>query len=112
MLLHHDFERCSATQPDAVALVRGDERLTYGDLARRARVLAALLQSRGVARGDRVALFLENGVEFVAGAIAVLQIGAVMMPINPLTKQDKLAYMLGDARPSALLAQDLLAPVW
>ncbi len=48
-------------------------------------------------RGDRVALFLENGIEMVAGVYAALGIGAVFMPISPLTKGDKLAYLLDDA---------------
>ena len=112
MLLHHDFERCVAQAPETVALVSGDVRVTYGDLARRARALAAALQRRGVRRGDRVALFLENGVELVAGVIATLQIGAVFMPINPSTKGDKLAYMLGDARVCALLTEGALVTVW
>jgi len=70
------------------------------------------LEQRGVRRGDRVALFLENSIEFVAGVLAILRIGAVFMPINPLTKTDKLAYMLKDARASALLTSDLLSSVW
>ena len=112
MLLHHDFERCVAEGPDTVAIVRGDERVTYAELAHRARILASALQRQGVQRGDRVALFLENSVEFVAGVVAILEIGAVFMPINPSTKDDKLAYMLDDARACALLTEDALVLAW
>ena len=112
MLLHHDFHRCVAERPDAVALVAGDLRVTYAELAQRARLVAAALQKRGVQRGDRVALFLENSIEFVAGLVGTLEIGAVFMPINPTTKHDKLAYMLNDARASALLTEETLAAVW
>ncbi len=70
--------------------------------------------ARGVERGDRVALFLDNSVEMVVGIYAALRIGAVFMPINSLTKQDKLAYLLNDSRASALdhargAARDLAA---
>jgi len=112
MLLHHDFEGWVARHADRVALVCGQERHTYGDLARRAQSIAAALRRRGVRRGDRVALFLDNGVEFVAGMVATLTLGAVFMPINPSTKEDKLAYMLGDARVCALLTHESLAQVW
>lgn len=63
-------------------------------------------------RGDRVALFLDNGIEFVAGVYGALKIGAVFMPINPLTKDEKLAYMLADARAVALLTGAALEPIW
>ena len=112
MLVHHDLEASLRSNPSKVALVCGSARHTYAEVALRANEMAAALQSRGVQRGDRVAIFLDNGLEFVAGVYAVLRIGAVFMPINPLTKADKLAYMLVDARAGALLTSDTLAPVW
>ncbi|MEW6704413.1 MAG: class I adenylate-forming enzyme family protein [Pseudomonadota bacterium] len=112
MLLHHFFDDTLAERPQHLALVCGDQRHSYRDVNRRANALAQALQQRGVVRGDRVALFLENGVEFVAGLLAVLRVGAVFMPINALTKDDKLAYMLRDARASTLLTQASLSPVW
>jgi long-chain acyl-CoA synthetase len=112
MLLQQDFERIVLRDPDRLALVCGDTRHGYADLAQRAQQVAAALHTRGVRRGDRVALFLDNGVEFVAGMLGTLKLGAVFMPVNPLTKHDKLAYMLDDARASALLTSSVLAPVW
>lgn len=112
MLLHHDLESAAARVPDKAALVCGDTTYSYAEVNRRADVVARALQAAGVERGDRVALFLENGVEFVAGAYGALKIGAVFMPVNPLTKGDKLAYMLSDARASALLTTDTLRSVW
>jgi amino acid adenylation domain-containing protein len=112
MLLHHDLEAQAERQPDKAALICGSVEYGYADIDRRARAVAALLQARGVQRGDRVALFLDNGIEFVAGLYGALKIGAVFMPINPLTKEDKLAFMLGDARASALLTSDSLRHAW
>jgi long-chain acyl-CoA synthetase len=112
MLLHHDFEEAVARHPGQAALVCGGVPTSYADLHQRAAQVAAALHQAGVARGDRVGLFLNNGVEFVAGLLGALRIGAVFMPINPLTKADKLAYMLADARASALLTEQALAPVW
>jgi len=112
MLLHHAFRTSCARLPNKVALVCVDERITYGDLAKRVDALAELLLSRGVHRGDRVAVFLDNSVEFAVAAHAALQIGAVFVPISVLTKADKLAYMLGDTRVAALLTHARLEGVW
>jgi long-chain acyl-CoA synthetase len=108
MLLHDFFENTAARLPHKIGLVCGDQRLSYGELATRAERLAALLQQRGVQRGDRVALYLDNGVEMVVGVWAALKAGAVFMPVNPLTKDDKLGYLLNDARVSALVTQSSL----
>jgi amino acid adenylation domain-containing protein len=104
MLLHQLFEQSVAQSPDKEALVFEGTRLTYADVDRRAGQLAAALQQRGVQRGDRVATFLDNGIEAVVAIYATLKCGAVFMPINPLTKRDKLAYLLNDSRASALIA--------
>ena len=112
MLLHHFFDETAARLPEKTVLVCGDSRFTYADLAARIDVLAALLVARGTKRGDRVALFLDNGPELVCGIYAALRVGAVFMPINALTKHDKLAYLLNDARASVLITHGVLASIW
>ena len=108
MLLHQLFEASARRDPDKVALVFDGARHTYAQLDARADALAALLQRRGVQRGDRVASFLDNGVDAVLCLYAALKCGAVFMPINPLTKRDKLAYLLNDSRASALITHVVL----
>jgi amino acid adenylation domain-containing protein len=108
MLLHQLFEQSVSQSPTKEALVFEGTRLTYADIDRRASQLAAALQQRGVQRGDRVATFLDNSVEAVVAIYAALKCGAVFMPINPLTKRDKLAYLLNDSRASALIAHAAL----
>jgi amino acid adenylation domain-containing protein len=110
MLLHQLFESAVARTPDKVALVFEGQRWTYSQLDHLATQLAALLQRRGVQRGDRVATFLDNGPEAVVCIYAALRCGAVIMPVNPLTKRDKLAYLLNDSRASALVAHSPLQP--
>ena len=61
MLLHDDFWDWAEREPHRVAIVRGQERATYGELARQAWGIARALQESGIQKGDRVALFLENG---------------------------------------------------
>ena len=112
MLLQDDFEGWLERDADRLALVCGPQRYTYGDVHGLAQAVAATLREGGIVRGDRVALFLDNGVELVAGVLASLTLGAVFMPINPSTKEDKLGYMIRDARASALLTHDSLRSVW
>ena len=112
MLLHQLFEATARRVPDKVALVTEAGRFTYRDLDGLASRLAASLQGAGVERGDRVAIFADNGMEAVVGIYGALKAGAVFMPVNPLTKGDKLAHLLSDSRSACLLATQVLRPVW
>lgn len=108
MLLHHFLETSSRQLPGKTALVCDGQRYSYVEIDRMATRLAAFLQRCGVQRGERVAIFMDNSVESVVGVYAALKVGAVFMPVNPLTKQDKLAYLLNDARASVLITQAAL----
>lgn len=111
MLLHQTLEQSASRHPDKIALVFGGRSYSYGWLLAESRALGAELQARGVARGDRVAIFMPNGVDAVVAIYAALMIGAVFMPINAQTKPEKLGFILRDARVSALLTSAALAPV-
>jgi amino acid adenylation domain-containing protein len=93
---------------DKVALVAGGTRVTYRDLDRASDRLAGALTARGIARGDRVVIFMDNCREAVIAIFAVLKAGAVFSPINPSTKADKLAYVINNCRARALITQDKL----
>ena len=63
--------------------------------------LAAALAARGIGRGDRVALFLQNVPQFVIALLAAWKLGAIAVPVNPMLKERELRYVLADsgARP-------------
>lgn len=106
------FRLASARLPEKTALVCGDERVSYAELQRRVAGFAQALSQSGVQRGDRVLLMLDNGIEFVVALQAVLLLGGVMVPVSPLTKAEKLRYLLGDTGAVALVTQATLAPTW
>jgi amino acid adenylation domain-containing protein len=108
MLLHSLFEATARRLPAETALIAGEHRASYGELDRRSASLAAWLQQRGVTRGDRVACYLENGIDMVLALYAGLRCGAVVIPVNPLVRRDKLACLLNDSRASALLTDPSL----
>jgi len=93
---------------DKVALVIGDARVTYCELDRASDRLAGALAARGIARGDRVIVFMDNCREAVIAIFAALKAGAAFSPINPSTKADKLAYVINHCGARALITQDKL----
>lgn len=102
--LLHDYLLHSASElADKVALVCMKQRVTYGELDNRSNALANSLSEAGVMRGDRVVIFADNTVEAVVSFWAVLKANAVVSIVNPLTKSDKLSYLLKDCRPAALI---------
>jgi len=95
-LLHDAFVRASSRTPDKAALHVGSETCSYGGLAERSDRLAAALQARGLRRGDRVAIFMDNTIACAVAIFGVLKAGGVFLVINPQTKQDKLAFIAND----------------
>jgi amino acid adenylation domain-containing protein len=112
LLLQDYLTNSARSLPDKVALVCGKERLTYAELDARSDALAHSLAAAGVQRGDRVVIFGDNTADTVVSFWAVLKANAVVCIVNPLTKRDKLAYLLNDCRPAALIADPQLRAVW
>lgn len=84
---------------DKAALVWNDGEITWSELDRFAAGFSRYLSSQGVSSGDRVALLLPNGVEFVVAFLAILKLGATPAPLNPLVKDEELAAFQADLRP-------------
>jgi amino acid adenylation domain-containing protein len=97
--------------PDKAAIVSGDARLTYAELASRAAGLARELKRLGLRRGERVVILLQNSPEAVISVFGTLAAGGVFSLINPSTKAEKLAYILNNARASAIITEPRLAAV-
>ena len=98
--------------PDKEALVVAKKRYTYAELNQRANALGEALVARGVERGDRVIVFADNTVETYVAFWGVLKANAVVSIINPMTKEDKLAYYLNDCRATALVTDAHLQAVF
>ncbi len=107
-----DFLHDSARRfPDKIALIAGERRISYRALAADASRLAQALRSRGIGRGERVVVFLDNSPETVISIFAVLQAGAVFSVVNPGTKLDKLAYILNNCGARAVITEPRLEAV-
>jgi acyl-CoA synthetase (AMP-forming)/AMP-acid ligase II len=110
-LLHDGLARAAARHPDKLALHAGDESLSYGELDARSDRLAAALQARGLERGDRVAIFMDNTLPCAVAIFGVLKAGGVFLVINPQTKHDKLCFIANDCAVRHLVTDIHLANV-
>jgi long-chain acyl-CoA synthetase len=92
LYLHDSAQR----HADKTALVCGERRCAYGELDGEANALAHALRELGLKRQERVAIYLDNGIEAVQALFAILKAGGVFVIINPQTKADKVAFILRD----------------
>ena len=96
-LLHHFLGEAALRQPDRHALVEGERRTTYGELAVGVERLAQLLVAEGLERGDRVALLAHNSRFYVEAYHGVLAAGGIAVPINTATDARNLAFFVRDS---------------
>jgi len=95
--------------PDKVALLQDDNRLTYGQLLRAVNSLGNRLKSAGLQKGDKIALLLPNGTEFVISYFAIQKIGAVAVTLNVLSTAYELRHLLGNSEARGIIATSLQA---
>jgi acyl-CoA synthetase (AMP-forming)/AMP-acid ligase II len=91
---------------DREAVVTADDRVTYAELDRRSRTLAARLVAHGVGKGTRVATLFPNGVPWVVAWAAAARIGAVVVPVNTFYPAPELATFLRHADIEVVLGVD------
>ncbi|HEY2739618.1 MAG TPA: amino acid adenylation domain-containing protein, partial [Thermoanaerobaculia bacterium] len=94
--------------PEAVAVVFGNEELTYAGLDARASRLARRLRRLGVGPDVLVGLLVERSLDMIAGVLGILQAGGVYVPLDPQYPAERLAFMLDDTRAPVLLTQEPL----
>ncbi|MBC7224250.1 MAG: acyl--CoA ligase [Anaerolineae bacterium] len=105
MTMFQAFDEVATSRPGNLALVCGEERLTYGQLRERTLAAARALAARGIGKGDRVATLLPPGVPFVVLFFALARLGGVVVPLNPQSRPRLLRYILEDCQPRLLVAE-------
>ncbi|QXE10353.1 amino acid adenylation domain-containing protein [Pseudomonas sp. AN-B15] len=109
--IHGLFEAQVARSPLAPAVVAGEQQLSYAELNARANQLARHLRELGVGPDARVAICVERGLDMVVGLLANLKAGGGYVPLDPAYPLERLAYMLEDSAPLAVLVQGTTCPV-
>ena len=95
-----------AAERSAPALVYFDHALDYAALDALANRLAAWLQERGVQRGERVAIVLQNTPQFVIATLAVWKLAAIAVTLNPMYRAPELSKLFADCTPRAVICHD------
>ena len=98
------LRRWAHEQPESLLLTTRGRAYSYAGFLRRARRLAADLVAAGAARGDRVALYLEEYDAFFVAMLGVWLAGGVVVPLNTSLPPADIAWLVGKARPRFLLA--------
>jgi acyl-CoA synthetase (AMP-forming)/AMP-acid ligase II len=112
--MHHPFDpdetlprvltAAAARLPDSEAVVDGERRSTFADLAAQADQFAGALIASGIEPGDRVAIWAPNSAEWIAAAFGVWGAGAVLVPLNTRYRGGEAGYIVGTAGAKLLFA--------
>ena len=108
--VHQLVEGQAAQRPVAVAVVRGQERVSYAELNSRANQLAHYLRKRGIRPDVPVGICLESSPELAVALLAVMKAGGACLPLDPAYPKDRLQWMLEDSRAPLLLSREGLVP--
>ncbi|MCP3817256.1 AMP-binding protein [Streptomyces sp. A3M-1-3] len=102
----HSFRAAVGRAPEHTALAYFDGRLSYRETDELSDSVAGYLAARGVRRGDRVAIMLQNTPHFVLALLGAWKAGATVVPVNPMYKAGEVGHVLRDAEVTALVCAD------
>ncbi|QIZ46626.1 non-ribosomal peptide synthetase [Dickeya zeae] len=102
--VHRLFEQQVERTPHAVAVIEGEEQVSYSSLNQRANRLAHVLVARGVQPGDFVALLLPRGSALLAATLAILKVGAAYVPLDPQAPQERVRWVIEDCAARLLIS--------
>ncbi|MGZ5484259.1 MAG: non-ribosomal peptide synthetase, partial [Pyrinomonadaceae bacterium] len=102
------FEQQATQNPAKVAVIAGDERLTYAELNERANQLARHLRSCGIGCESLVGICIDRSLEMAIGIVGILKSGGAYLPLDPDYPKDRLAFMVRDAQPPVIVTKSSL----
>jgi amino acid adenylation domain-containing protein len=103
------IEASARRDPDRPAIVLGERRVTYGELAERSSRVAAALRARGKGPGSLVGICLERSPELFVSIVGVLTSGAAYLPLDPSSPDDRMRYLIEHAGIGLVLCDEGLA---
>ncbi len=106
--LNNFLDQAADEVPDVTAIIFQDLKISYSELRKLANQFAAGLQTLGVKRGDRVALFLPNCPQFVIAYFGIMQAGGIAVPANPLYVERELSHLLSISGAETIITLDLI----
>ncbi|HVK58526.1 MAG TPA: amino acid adenylation domain-containing protein, partial [Candidatus Kapabacteria bacterium] len=104
------FQVQANKRPDSLAIVCGEERLTYGELNRRANQLARVLIKSGLRPGTLAGIFMDRSPRTVIAILGILKAGGAYVPIDPVYPDERALWMLTDSASVAVVTESSLSP--
>lgn len=104
--IHELFEQQAALTPDPIAVVSEGQSISYRKLNEQANQVAHLLLQRGLPQEALVALCMERSPVMVAALLGILKAGAAYLPLDPRLPEERLAYLLADSKPAAVITDE------
>jgi len=103
-LLHHLLQNSASNYPREPAVRAGSRQLTYGELDSLSDRVAASLRSAGVAKGDRVGIYVPKSMASIIGVYSILKSGGAYVPFDPEAPPDRLAFIAKDCGVRTILS--------
>jgi malonyl-CoA/methylmalonyl-CoA synthetase len=103
--LLHLFDLSLVARRDEVALEWQGASFTFGEIERRSNRVAHALRARGLAKGDRLCVYLRNCIELIDIYLACVKLGVIFVPINILYRDREIAHITGDAEPRWMITE-------
>lgn len=98
------FEYQAAQNPEKVAVTCGEDRISYGEINKRANSIATLLRDKGVGIDSIVSIMIDRSIDMVVGVLAVLKAGAAYLPIDTNYPEERINYILQDSKAEIMLS--------
>jgi long-chain acyl-CoA synthetase len=104
-----DFKASVARRPDAPAVYYFEDVITYGDIDQQSDCLAAAFSDMGLKKGDRIIVDLQNVPQFLIATYAAWKLGTIVVPLNPMYKENELLYFCQDSGATLFFTLDEIA---
>ena len=106
--IHSLFEEQAQRTPDELAIIHGNQHLTYAELDQRANRLATTLRQQGIGPESLVALYMERSLDMLTGILGILKAGGAYVPLDPAYPANRVAYILDDCQATVVVTQQHL----
>ena len=103
-LLHQLLQESAQRAPEMPAVRHNGEQLSYAELDQQSNQLAGILREAGVARGDRVGIYLDKSLPAVVAIFGILKAGAAYVPLDPAAPQARVAFIIQNCQMKALIS--------
>jgi amino acid adenylation domain-containing protein/non-ribosomal peptide synthase protein (TIGR01720 family) len=110
-LIHKQIEEQARLQPQAIAVLHQEQKLSYGELDTQATLLARYLQSVGVGPEVPVGICMERCPELIVAIVAVLKAGGCYVPLDPSYPSERLAFMMADSNTQTVITRRRFVPL-